>query len=161
MYDYNQDQDITLYTVSELQAMLNIWNGKQGMIFNLNPIFGKDEIESELNKRNNKVKMQLLKDFDDAMINKIIRKFSHWESENLIIVHGSREKTAEDTFGLAYTSSSAYAALWNTNVKAVSVNDYNLVFEGIGYNAEELEPVAIFTKYDEDGNEIEDVFITF
>ncbi len=105
--------------------------------------------------------MELLKEFDNKAIKKLIKKFSVWESENLLIVYGKRELTAEDTFGLAYTSSSTYAALWNTNVKAVSIDDSNLVFEGIGYNAEELKPVAIFTKYDSEGNEIEDVFITF
>ncbi len=104
--------------------------------------------------------MELLKDFDDTFVNRLIRKFSHWESDNLIIVHGKRESNVEDTFGLAYTSSSAYAGLWNTNVKAVSVNDNNLVFDGIGYN-NNLESVAFFTRYDESGNEIENVFILF
>lgn len=102
--------------------------------------------------------MGLLKDFDESMTNKLIRKFSHWESENLVIVHGKHERTVEDTFGLAYTSSSAYAGLWNTNVKAVYASDSSLVFDGIGYN-DDLQPVAFFTKYDEDGNEIEDVTI--
>ncbi len=100
--------------------------------------------------------MELLKDFDESMTNKLIRRFSHWESENLVIVYGKRESNVEDTFGLAYTSSSAYAGLWCTNVKAIYASDSSLVFDGIGYNTD-LQPVAFFTKYDEDGNEIENI----
>ena len=50
---------------------------------------------------------------------KIMAVFSPWEKRNLAIVHGKREQTTEDTYGLPYTSSSEFAMLGNTNVDAV------------------------------------------
>jgi hypothetical protein len=44
--------------------------------------------------------------------------FSGWERKNLTIVHGKREKNAEWTYGLPYTSSGECAELTNTNVSA-------------------------------------------
>lgn len=102
--------------------------------------------------------MKLIKDFDEAMTNKLIRKFSHWEFSNLNIKHGKRESNVELTYGLAYTSSSEYAGLWNTNTSAVYATDSSLRFDGIGYDVE-LNPVAIFTRLDESGSEMEDVTV--
>ena len=98
------------------------------------------------------------KEFNNAEIKKLIRVFSLWQADNLIILQGKRESNVADTFGLPYTSSGAYAGLWNTNTESRYTADNTLNFEGIGYNDDGL-PVAIFTRLDDMGNEIEDVFI--
>lgn len=43
---------------------------------------------------------------------KVIRAFEKWYKANLSITHGSG-RNAEEIFGLPYTSSSDFAALWN------------------------------------------------
>ena len=77
--------------------------------------------------------------------------------DHLIFVNGRRERRAGDTFGLPYTSTSAYAAVWNTNTDARTKN--NLRFEGVAINAAG-DPVGIFTEYDENGDEKNTVFLT-
>jgi len=100
----------------------------------------------------------MVENLTEAEQNKLIRVFSKWERNNLEITHGKREYTAEDTYGLAYTSSSSYAALWNVNALA-NLNDNELLhFDGITLNTD-LVPVAIFTLYNEDGEELKPVFL--
>lgn len=76
---------------------------------------------------------------------------------HLIFINGRRERRAGDSFGLPYTSSSAYAAIWNTNADARTVN--GLRFEGVAIN-ENGAAVGIFTEYDENENEKSTVFLT-
>lgn len=77
--------------------------------------------------------------------------------DHLIFVNGRRERRAGDTFGLPYTSSGAYAAIWNTNTEARTKS--GLRFEGVAINAAG-DPVGIFTEYDENGDEKNTVFLT-
>lgn len=76
---------------------------------------------------------------------------------HLIFIHGRREYDACDTFGLPYTSSGSYAAIWNTNTDARTKN--GLRFEGVAIN-ENGAPVGIFTEYDENENEKNTLFLT-
>ncbi len=99
--------------------------------------------------------MELLKEFSGNQSIKLVKVFKQWESENLVIQIGKRESSVQDTYGLPYTSSGLYAGLWNTNTQSVYVNDNSMQFDGIGY-IEDLTPVALFTKLDEEGNEIDD-----
>ena len=75
----------------------------------------------------------------------------------LIFKHGRRERSAGDSFGLPYTSTGAYAAIWNTNADAITKNGRR--FEGVAINAAG-DPVGIFTEYDENGDEKNTVFLT-
>ena len=54
-----------------------------------------------------------------------------WLDKHLKIVHGKRERNVELTYGLPYTSSGEYAAIWNTNVDARSLSDLDLQFKGV------------------------------
>jgi len=74
--------------------------------------------------------MELLKEFNNTKSNQLIKAFSKWESDNLIITHGKRENSIEDTYGLPYTSSGVYAGLWCTNIEAVYAEDSHLNFDG-------------------------------
>ena len=102
--------------------------------------------------------MEMIKEFNTKKIKELVLHFSFWEKENLKINHGKREISSADTFGLPYTSSGDYAGLWNTNTESVLRNNHLLGFDGIGYTTD-FVPMAIFTRHDEDGNELETVFL--
>lgn len=70
--------------------------------------------------------------------------------KTLQIVHGRREKTVEFTYGLPYTSSGEYAAIWNTNVDARSNDDPNLQFKGVALDKDN-NPVIIWYIIDCEG----------
>ena len=63
------------------------------------------------------------KEWTDAELRKVIRKFSLWAPSHLQITHGDKERTISDTYGLPYTSSGECAGVWNTNVEAVLKDD--------------------------------------
>lgn len=69
---------------------------------------------------------------------------------HLEIVHGKRERNVELTYGLPYTSSGEYAAIWNTNVDARSKDDPNLAFKGVALDKDN-NPVIIWIMTDCDG----------
>lgn len=73
-----------------------------------------------------------------------------WLDKSLRIVHGKRERNVEDTYGLAYTSSGEYAAIWNTNVDARSNEDLDLQFKGMALDKDD-NPVIIWYMADCDG----------
>lgn len=100
----------------------------------------------------------LKKEMTDKEIKKAIRVFSKWESENLKIVTGKKHSNVSDTYGLAYTSSSAFAGLWNCNTIAESSKKENFFFDGLAI-AESGFTCAIFTEYNKDGEEIRTVCI--
>ena len=89
--------------------------------------------------------------------NACAERYAQKIQDHLIFINGRRERRAGDSFGLPYTSSSAYAAIWNTNAEARTKN--GLRFEGVAIN-ENGAPVGIFTEYDENGNEKNTVFLT-
>lgn len=70
--------------------------------------------------------------------------------KNLRIVHGKRERNVELTYGLPYTSSGEYAAIWNTNVDARSNDDLDLQFKGMALDKDN-NPVIIWYMTDCDG----------
>ena len=72
----------------------------------------------------------------------------------LKFIHGRRERNAEQTFGLPYTSSSGFAAVWNTNAEAMKTQDgARLFFEGVAIDEAE-NAVLIWTEHNADGDEI-------
>ena len=66
-----------------------------------------------------------------------------WLDKSLRIVHGKRERNVELTYGLPYTSSGEYAAIWNTNVDARSNDDLALQFKGVALDKDN-NPVIIW-----------------
>lgn len=66
-----------------------------------------------------------------------------WLDKSLRIVHGKRERNVELTYGLPYTSSGEYAAIWNANVDARSKDDPNLAFKGMALDKDN-NPVIIW-----------------
>jgi len=68
-----------------------------------------------------------------------------WLDKSLRIVHGKRERNVELTYGLPYTSSGDFAAIWNTNVNATSRDDIELQFKGVALDRDE-NPVIIWYK---------------
>lgn len=83
----------------------------------------------------------------------VIECFSKWEKSHLIITYGDRERTTEDTYGLPYTSSSSFAMLSNTNVRAELRADQRFNFEWLGLTTEN-RLVAGFSDYFENEKQI-------
>lgn len=73
-----------------------------------------------------------------------------WLDKNLRIIQGKRERNVELTYGLPYTSSGEYAAIWNTNVDARSNEDLDLQFKGMALDKDN-SPVIIWYMPDYDG----------
>ena len=76
------------------------------------------------------------------------------EAARLDFVADPKNAAARDEWKKALDK---YAAIWNTNVDARTVN--GLRFEGVAINAAG-DPVGIFTEYDENENEKNTVFLT-
>lgn len=70
----------------------------------------------------------------------------------LEFLHGRRSYDVDDAFGLAYTSSSGFAAVWNTNAES-RLAGTRLYFDGIAIT-EDGKTVGIFTERGEAGDEI-------
>ena len=92
--------------------------------------------------------MKFKKEWTETEINAVIRTFSRWEKSHLIITYGRRERTTEYTYGLPYTSSSSFAMISNTNVRAELKEDRNFNFDWLALT-EDNEVVAGFTDNDE------------
>ena len=97
--------------------------------------------------------MKFKKEWTEAEYKAVIRTFSRWEKSHLIITYGDRERTTEYTYGLPYTSSSSFAMLSNTNVRAELKEDRLFNFEWLGLTTEN-EVVAGFSDYFENEKEI-------
>jgi hypothetical protein len=104
--------------------------------------------------------MKLKKEMTSEEMTALIKAFEKWERDNLEMPAQYRERTAADTYGLPYTSSGAYAGLWNTNTPATMKDNDRMTFDGIALS-ESGEPVACFTQLDQEGNEVKDVYIKF
>lgn len=85
---------------------------------------------------------------------KIATKASAGLIYKLQFIHGRRESSAEKTFGLPYTSSGDFAAVWNCNAEAMKTQDgARLFFEGVAIDEAE-NAVLIWTECNADGDEI-------
>lgn len=74
--------------------------------------------------------------------------------KKLQFIHGRRESSAEKAFGLPYTSSGDFAAVWNCNAEAMKTQDgARLFFEGVAIDEAE-NAVLIWTERNADGDEI-------
>ena len=108
--------------------------------------------------------MRLLKDWDKETNSgyeterDAIGTLRGWYKKNLVITHGSGE-SVEEIFGLPYTSTSDFAAIWNVQASAHYKGNPQLAFEGVALR-EDGRFVAVFTAYDHEGNEIGDAYLT-
>lgn len=95
-------------------------------------------------------KMELLKEWNDfkKMKNQVISAIRKWYISNLIFKNGS-----DFIAGLAYTSSSSFAALWDCNCETVYKWDSHFHFLGIAISTDGFI-VAVFNEFDDDGNEL-------
>ena len=73
--------------------------------------------------------MTLKREWTDTEYTNAIKEFTKWECKNLIITYGRRDKNADFTYGLPYTSSSGSAMISNTNVTAELKTDRRYKFE--------------------------------
>ena len=77
---------------------------------------------------------------------KVIKAFSKWYRSNLRITRGSGNNV-EEIFGLPYTSSSSYAALWNCQAEAELKQDAQWKFNALAIT-EDNKIIAIFDRED-------------
>lgn len=108
--------------------------------------------------------MKLLKDWYSETANgyeterDAIGTLKAWvDKGNLRLDHGSGH-TVEEIYGLPYTSTSDFAAIWNTNASAHYKGSPNLHFDGVAIT-ETGYVVAVFTVYDTEGNETGTAYI--
>lgn len=78
--------------------------------------------------------------------NRAMRAFQEWYRNNITITHGNG-RDAEEIFGLPYTSSSAWAGLWNCQAEAYLNEDPQWKFEGLAIS-EDNEILAVFDRED-------------
>jgi hypothetical protein len=97
--------------------------------------------------------MNFKKEWSDDELDRVVNVFSKWEKKNLTITYGKRERTTEDTYGLPYTSSSDYAMISNTNVKAVLNTGKEFNFDYLALT-EDNEVVAMFENNDNEEKSI-------
>lgn len=60
----------------------------------------------------------------------VVKVFEPWLKANMTITHGTG-RTLEDVFGLPYTSSSDFAAIWNCQGEATLNENPEWRFEGL------------------------------
>lgn len=79
---------------------------------------------------------------------KVLHAFRQWHTFNLVVVNGFGLLT-----GLAYTSSSSFAGLWDCNCQTVYKWDSHFQFRCVAIS-EDGFIVAHFIEFDDDKNEI-------
>lgn len=102
---------------------------------------------------------KLLTEWSYSEYSKLYKKAERAAREllpSLELLHGEREKTAAETFGLPYTSSGDFAAVWNCNTEA-RLRGTRLYFNGIAINADG-QPIEVYTEYNADGDEVRTVY---
>ena len=88
---------------------------------------------------------------------KAIRAFERWYKANLTIIHGSG-RNVEEIFGLPYTSSSDWAAIWNCQAEAYLNSDPQWKFRCLAIS-ENNEILANFDREDTGNFDDKDVVI--
>lgn len=107
--------------------------------------------------------MKLLKDWYKETNNgyeterDAIGTLNGWYKKNLVITHGSGN-TVEEIFGLPYTSTSDFAAVWNCQAASHYKGNPQMAFEGVALS-ETKQFVAVFTVYDIEGNEVGNAYV--
>lgn len=102
---------------------------------------------------NKKLKDWYTDNHGDEREKRVKEVFSKWYKRNLVIVRGEG-RTVEDIFGLPYTSSSDFAALWNCQAKAYYKDDERFFFEYIAITEDFDIIVGLQTENEEETKEI-------
>lgn len=82
----------------------------------------------------------------EKTVKKVIKAFEKWYKENITITRG-KDRNVYLTFGLPYTSSSAYAALWNCQGEAYLNEDPQWKFNALAIS-EDREILVVFDRED-------------
>ena len=82
----------------------------------------------------------------DVRERKVVSAFSRWYRKNITVTRGSG-RNVEEIFGLPYTSSSAYAALWNCQGEAYLNADPQWKFNALAIS-EDGDILAVFDRED-------------
>lgn len=87
-----------------------------------------------------KAQIELLKEWNDyEKQGRVAREFFRdWWRDNLIFKGGTDKGNIDERFGLAYTSSSDFAAMWNTNSEYVYKCMPDYAFRGIAITTENV-----------------------
>ena len=76
---------------------------------------------------------------------------------NLRVDHGNGN-TVEEIYGLPYTSTSDFAAIWNVQAEAHYRNNPQMKFDGVALREDRVF-IAVFTVYDLEGNEVGTAYV--
>lgn len=82
----------------------------------------------------------------EATSEKVTKAFTNWYRKNITITRG-KDRTVELTFGLPYTSSSDYAALWNCQAEAYLNEEPQWKFNALAIS-EDRKILAVFERED-------------
>ena len=93
----------------------------------------------------------------EATSKKVITAFERWYKANLRITHGSGQNV-NYIFGLPYTSTSDYAALWNCQAEAELIADSQWKFKGLAIS-ENRDILAVFDREDTGNFDDKDIVI--
>lgn len=94
---------------------------------------------------------KLLKEWTnyEEMENNIVRQFTKWRLLNLDLHTQTKDHRTRDIFGLPYTSTSGFAALWNCQAKAVYHWKPEWKFLALAYS-EAMEMIVVLENANED-----------
>ena len=97
--------------------------------------------------------IELKKEWDNPKQDekKVLKDFKNNLYKNLIIECGTVEKDLSFTFGFPYTSSSDFAAIWNTNTQT-KLKNTGLYFRGLAID-QDGDTVAVFDEDTPDGEQ--------
>lgn len=97
------------------------------------------------------MKTDLLKEWNEKQTRVAREFFRDWWRNNLIFKAGTNSGSIDDRFGLAYTSSSNFAALWNTNSEYVYKFIQGYSFRGIAITTDNIV-IAYFDWIEDDSD---------
>lgn len=103
--------------------------------------------------------MKLKKKWNDVekTSKELCRQFNIWRLSNIRITYGTG-RTVEEIFGLPYTSSSSFAAIWNCQAEAVYKWSDEWRFEALAVS-ETNDAIAIFEHEDGTADKMDRMYI--
>lgn len=89
-------------------------------------------------------------DFENQQ-KQVFSAFQKWEKFNLSITNGCNRGNIENKYGLPYTSSGAFAGVWNTNCESVYKWLPKFRFDGVAISEDNFI-VALFSHIENEKN---------
>lgn len=84
----------------------------------------------------------------------VVDIFQRWFNKGNLVLKLGSGRNVEEIFGLPYTSTSDYAAVWNCQAIATLKGKPNWYFEGVAIT-EDMNIVAVFSVCDKEENEVD------